>query len=334
MTDRDPPAQRLFQLMFGIVPAQAVYAAAELGLADAIAAGQATCDELADAVGAEPATLERLLRYLAGLGLFTLRDGRYGLTEMGALLKSDAEGSQRATARITGRLLPAWGEILHCLRTGRSGYQKATGKPFFEGLAEDPEAAAIFDTAMTAIHGPETAAMLEVYDFSDIACLADIGGGNASLLIEVLQCYPEMHGLLVDLPPVVARSRANLEAAGLAERCRAVGGNFFETVPEGADAYLLRQILHDWDDPEAIAILANCRKALPPDGRLLVVEATLPDDGSPSPGDLFDLMMLVVPGGRERTPRQFAALFDAAGLKLTAVTPTTTAACIIEARIP
>jgi len=326
------PRDALSQLVFGHVPARAVQAAAELGLADLIADGIVTDAGLTDAVGADAAMLPRFMRYLVSLGLFDQSERGYALTAMGDLLRSDVAGSLRPIARLSMNAFPAWVEILHTLRTGESGYQKHFGKPMFEHIAEDPERAAIFDAAMTAIHGTESAAMLDAYDFAGIGRLVDVGGGNGSLLMATLERHPTMRGVLFDLPHVIERAAAALEAAGLGERCDAIGGSFFEAVPTGADAILLRHIIHYWPDRDAIRILGNCAQALAPDGRVLVVEMLVPEGNAPSLAKSFDLSMMVLPGGIERTEAEYRALFEAAGLTLSSVTPTASPAYVIEAR--
>lgn len=331
MTGGDP-RHNLSQLIFGHVPSRAVYAAAELGLADLIANGKTTIEELSTASETHAGALYRLMRYLVSLGLFDDVRGHYSLTAMGRLLQSNVDGSQRPSARMIGRFMPAWIEIMHSLKTSEPGYIKAFGKPIFDHLREDPEVAEIFDAAMTSIHGPETIAMLADYDFGSVHCLADIGGGNASLLTEVLNQYPSMRGKLFDLPDVTARAAAQIDRAGLASRCEAIGGNFFEAVPGGADAYLLRHIIHDWYDPEAIQILTNCRRALGQNGRALVVEMIVSEDNEPSLAKQLDLSMLVLPGGLERTESEYRDLFARSGLTVTGVTSTTSPVSVIEGR--
>ena len=221
------PREALSQLIFGYIPARAIHVAAELGLADLIAGGATSTESLAKAAGADLGVLRRLMRYLVSLDLFEESENGYALKEMGELLRSEFEGSQRPAARLMGHLFPAWVELPHTIRTGEAGYGKYFGKPMFDHIAEDPERAAVFDAAMTAIHGPETAAMLDAYDFSDISTVMDVGGGNGSLLTELLLRYPSMQGVLFDLPHVTERAVQNIEAVGVGERCRTVAGSFF-----------------------------------------------------------------------------------------------------------
>lgn len=325
------PREALSQLIFGHVPARAIQAAAELGLADLIAGGATSAERLAEAAGADLGALRRLMRYLVSLDLFDESENGYALKEMGELLRSDFEGSQRPAARLMGHLFPAWVELSHTIRTGEAAYGKHFGKPLFDHIAEDPERAAVFDAAMTAIHGPETAAMLDAYELSDIGTVMDVGGGNGSLLTAMLRRYPSMQGVLFDLPHVAERAVQNIEAVGLGDRCRTLVGSFFDALPEGADAIVLRHIVHDWSDEDAVRILANCARALAPGGRVLVVEMLVPEDNEPSLAKLFDLSMMVLLEGVERMEAEFRSLFEAAGLTLAGITPTDSPSYVIEA---
>jgi hypothetical protein len=226
----------------------------------------------------------------------------------------------------------AWGELLYSVKTGKIAFDKVYGMPVFEFLSQNIEQAKVFDAAMVGVHGRETEAMTDAYDFSGIGVLADIGGGNASLLITVLKRYPAIQGILYDLPGVAERARANLQAAGLADRCRIMGGNFFESVPAGADAYLMRHIIHDWDDEKAMTILRNVHQAIGKDGRLLVVEGVIPPGNDPSFGKLLDLTMLTIPGGKERTAEEYRLLFRTGGFELTRTVPTKAEVSVIEGR--
>jgi hypothetical protein len=328
------PADRLRELLAGYWVSQSLFVAAELGLADLLADGPRSAADLAAAAGADPDAVHRLLRALASVGVFAGRDdGRFGLTPLADLLRTGAPGSQRDAARMRGDWqYRAWGELLACVRTGRPAFERLFGAPLFEYLAGRPDKAAVFDGAMVGIHGRESAAMLAAYDFGGVGTLADVGGGNGSLLTAVLRQYPAMHGVLFDLPGVAARADTALRAAGLAGRYRAVGGSFLDAVPPGADAYLLRHILHDWDDDQAARILRNVRAAMGDGGRVLVVETVIPPGNDPSFAKLLDLNMLVLFGGRERTVDEFRRLFEAAGLRLTGVTPTGAGVEVIEGR--
>ncbi len=224
----------------------------------------------------------------------------------------------------------AFGELLHSVQTGKTAFDKLYGMPVFDFLSKNLEPAKTFDAAMVGVHGRETAAMTDVYDFSGIAVLADIGGGNGSLLTTVLKKYPWLRGILYDLPGVTERAKANLQAAGLADRCQMIGGNFFEAIPVGADAYLMRHIIHDWDDEKATTILRNVHRAMGEGGRLLVVEGVIPPGNDPCFGKLLDLTMLTIPGGKERTEEEYRTLFKAGGFQLTRIVPTKAEVSVIE----
>lgn len=310
---------------------QGLGAAAELGLADILVAGPLTCEELAKQAKADCDALYRLLRALASVGVFAADEqGRFALTPLAEMLRSDVPGSQRAFAIMMGaEFCQAWGVLSHSVRTGEPGFDHRYGLPFFEYMTRYPERHGIYDAAMTGIHGPETEPMLDAYDFSTFRTLADVGGGNGLTLAAILKRHPALQGILFDLPAVVARARPNIEASGLAERCRIESGDFFEAIPAGADAYVLRHIVHDWQDPEAIAILRNCRRAVNPGGKILVVETVIPSGNEPSFGKWLDLMMLLV-NGRERTQDDYRRVFSQAGLELSRIVPTAAGVSVIE----
>lgn len=327
-----PPQQQLAQMLTGYWVSQALYVAAKLGLADLLKDGSRTADDLAAATQAHPRSLYRLLRALASVGVFTEGDdGRFSLTAVADCLRRDVPGSQWALAVMAGEEhYAAYGELLHSIRTGTTGFEKVYGAPIFDFLSKRPEQARIFDRAMESVHGRETGAMIDAYDFAGVGVLADVGGGNGSVLTAVLKNYPAMRGLLYDLPGVAERARANIEAAGLADRCQVISGSFFESVPTAADAYLLRHIIHDWDDEKAAAILRNVHRAMGAGGKLLVIEIVVPPGNEPSFGKLMDLTMLVIPGGEERTAEEYRRLYEAAGFRLTRIVPTSTEVCVIE----
>lgn len=327
------PAQSLQQMLTASWVTQAIYAAAKLDLAERVAGGSKTAAELAHETGMLAEPLFRLLRALVGLGVFKKdASDRFALTPMGELLRAGDPDSKRAMAIMIGEEHHrAWGELLYSLETGKPAFDHVYGEPVFDYLAKHPEAGANFDAAMTAIHGRETAAMIEAYNFSGIEHLIDVGGGNGTLLSMLLARYPSLRGTLYDLPHVVDRNRVKLREAGIADRCRAVGGDFFQNVPTGANAYLMRHIIHDWDDERSIAILDNCRRAMADGGRVLLIEIVLGDDLKSNFGAMLDLNMLVMPGGKERTAAEYRQLFGAAGLKLARIIPTTADVSVIEA---
>lgn len=327
-------AIQINQIMLGTVLASAVSSVAEFGIADLIEPGSARpVSELAAETGCHERALYRTMRYLSAHGFFEEREGRnFALGRLGQELRSDSPFSCRASARMLGFLSPGATEFEHCLKTEGSGAAKAFGKPLFDWLAERPDEAAVFDAAMTAIHGPEGPAMLAAYDFSGVQTLADVGGGNGELISLILNQHPEMRGIHFDLAHVSARAAERIQAAGLADRCAMSQGSFFEAFPAGADAYLMRHIIHDWSDEQCVQILRNCRTVIPDDGRLLVVEAVIPPGNDPAPAKDFDMVMMVYPGGLERTEDEYRDLYAAAGFELVSVTPTLSPVSVIEGR--
>ena len=226
----------------------------------------------------------------------------------------------------------AWGQLLHCLKTGQNAFERIYGEPVFDWLAKHPEQAKIFDEAMVGVHGRETGAMLDAYDFSQIDVVADVGGGNGSLLRGLLSRYPKMRGMLCDLPGVIERATATLSPSEPDNRLKPLVTDFFREVPSGADAYLLRHIIHDWNDEQAVRILRNVRRAMADDGRLLLIESIILPGNEPDFGKLLDLNMLVIPGGKERTRAEFEALYSAAGFRLSQTFDTASGVSVIEGR--
>ncbi len=326
--------EQLNAMFMAAAQSRALSTAAELGVADHITQGSPkSVGYLARATGAHERSLYRMLRFLASHGLFQeTSNGEFDHTPLSAALRSDAEGSYRAAAQLFHHVFAGWDGLDHAVRTGQPGFTKVYGKHVFEYAGEHPEVGELFDAGMTCIHGYETTAMLEAYDFSGVRVLADIGGGNGSLIAAVLQRYPAMHGILFDLGHVVGRARNNVKASGIADRCQVIEGSFFETIPPGAEAYLFRHIIHDWTDEQSTAILSRCRKAMPANGKLLLVECVVPTGNSPSISKDFDMAMMTFPGGIERTEAEFRALLEKSGFKLTSVTPTTTMISIIEGK--
>jgi hypothetical protein len=325
------PQEQISRMLTGYWITQALYVAAKLGLADLLKGGPKSADDLAAATQTHPRALYRLLRALASLGVFSESDGHsFSLTPLAECLRS-FPGSQRALAIMVGEEhYHTFAELLYSVQTGKTAFDKVYGQPVFDYLSKHPEQAKVFDEAMVGVHGRETAAMLDAYDFSGIGLLADVGGGNGSVLTAVLKNNPHMKGILFDLAGVAERAKANVNSAGLVERCQVVSGSFFESVPSGADAYLMRHIIHDWDDEKSTRILKNVHKAMGKDGRLLVVEAVI--DSQASFGKLLDLAMLVIPGGAERTEEEYKKLYEAAGFRLTRIVPTKAEVCVIEGR--
>jgi 2-polyprenyl-3-methyl-5-hydroxy-6-metoxy-1,4-benzoquinol methylase len=325
------PQIELLKLSTGYWASRAIYVAAKLKVADLLKDGPRPSADLAKATNTHPHALYRLLRALASIGIFAEDKGKFGLTPLAEALRSDVPGSQWAVAVMMGdEHFRVWEDLLYSIETGKPAFDKAYGKPPFDYLAEHPESAKLFDAAMTGIHGNETKAMLDAFSFAGFAALVDIGGGNGSLLTAVLRQTPSLKGTLYDLPHVIERAKPNIHAAGVGDRCTMVAGSFFESVPTGYDAYLMRHIIHDWDDEKALTILRNCRKAIKPTGKLLLIEAVIPPGNDPSWSKFLDLNMLLIPGGQERTEAEYRQLYTAAGFRLTRIVPTTTEISVIE----
>jgi predicted O-methyltransferase YrrM len=327
MTVPDPPGpQRLLRLLDGYLTTQLVYLAVRLGIADALAGGPRTAAELAAAAGVPAGRLVRVLRGLAAEEVLDeLPDGRFALTATGDCLRSDAPGSMGGAALVRGELYgAAAGGLLTALRTGGTAFEQVHGQRFFPYLEAHPEQQATFAASMAGRSDREAADIVAAYDFGGIGHLVDVGGGLGVLVTAILRATPGLTATLVDRPALVGPARDRIAAAGLADRCTVVGGDFFAEVPGGAEAYVLSRILHDWDDDEAGAILATCRKAVPPGGRLLVAEALLPGRARDQPAAIrMDLTMLTLFGAaRERTEAEYRALLAGAGFPVTAVIPT------------
>ncbi|MES2791140.1 MAG: methyltransferase [Planctomycetota bacterium] len=327
------PAAKLGQMAFGYWVSQGVHVVAKLGLGELLKDRSATADELAAQTKTHPQSLYRLLRMLASVGVFIEDgEGRFSLTEVGQYLRKDIPGSLNALAIMAGEEhFRSWGDLLYSVQTGLPAFDKIYGMPVFDFLSQNAEQATVFDAAMVSVHGRETSAVLDAYDFSGIQTVADVGGGNGSVLIATLQRHPHLRGMLFDLPGVIARATPNFAAAGVLERTQLVSGSFFETIPPGADAYMMRHIIHDWNDEQCLTILKNIHRALPATGRLLVTESVIPAGNDPFFGKLLDLNMLVIPGGQERTAAEYEALLAKAGFRLTRIVPTTTELSVIEA---
>jgi hypothetical protein len=321
------PSVELRRLVDGYRASQAVYVAMRLELPDLLGDGARTSAELAEAADAHPDALHRLLRALAGLGVLREEDGRFALTELGRPLRSDVPGSLAGWAGFVGRpsYWQAWGALEHSVRTGENAFRHVFGTDVWSWRAERPEESAIFDRAMATITAGVNRSLQEAHDFGRYGVVVDVGGGNGALLLGLLEAHPELRGVLVDQPHVVAGAPAH-------ERLEVVAGDFFESVPGGGDAYVLKAIVHDWEDEEAAAILRVVRRAMRDDAALLVLERVLGDANEDRDGAFSDLNMLVMPGGRERTRDEFEALFAAAGFRLAAVTPTSSGWNVIEGR--
>ena len=327
-------ALEVLRMIWGLHVSRALYVVAALGVPDMLAGGPMTAGQLAEAAQAHEMSLYRVLRLLASLGVLTEDEDRsFGLTLLGDRLRTDAAASMRSWAMLTDSIggVRSFGPIIEAVRTGKPGLSIAYDMSWFEFLAGHPQEAVGFQAAMserTASFAPSVAAE---YDFSAASTVADIGGGKGTLLAAILQKHIHLRGVLFERPEVASGAAPVLAAAGVADRCEIIAGDFFAGVPEGADIYVMANVLHDWDDARSVHILANCRTAMPADGRVLIVERLIPDDPAEAvPALLSDINMLVLTGGMERTNAEYAALLSQAGLVPGRVLPVAATYGVIE----
>lgn len=324
----------MLRMIRGYQVVQMIYVAAELNLADLIADGPRSSSELAVATGTQPTALYRLLRALASLGIFAEDEqGRFGLTPLAQLLRQGVPGSLHATALFHGDSLTqgVWGNLLHTLKTGEDGHHRLYGMSAWAYHEQNLDYSRLFDNFMTEVSSLDTAAVVSAYDFSNTTLLVDIAGGHGSLIAAILKANPTLQGILFDQPHVLSGAQPVLEAAGVTDRCQQVSGDFFAELPANGDAYLLKSIVHDWNDTDSIRILKNVRRAMKPDGKLLLVEFVIPSGNDPHPGKLIDINMLVSLGGRERTEAEFRDVLAHADFRLTQVIPISSGKSVIEA---
>ena len=325
---------RLQQLVWGKATTQCLFVAAKLGIADLLADGPRTVEELAAATHTNAEGLYRVLRLLASLDVFMeLEPRRFTLTPMAELLQADAPCSFRDYAIVHGSewYNRAWAHLLYSVETNEPAFDHACGLPLFDYMEQNPAAATEFNNSMTALSRFEAAGVCAAYDFSGCETVVDVGGGHGRLLTAILAAYPALRGILFDQPAVVSAAGPELALADVGARCQAVGGDFFTGVPPGGDCYLLKHIIHDWDDERSAVILRHCRQAMNAGGRVLVVEGVMPPGNEPSNSKLWDVVMLALTnGGRERTEEEYAALFGKAGLALSRVVPTNAVVSIVE----
>ena len=335
----DPsPALRLMELATGYFSARAVYVAAALGIPDLLAGGPRDAADLARESGTHAPALYRLLRALAAAGVLEhTAEDRFGLTSVGATLRADAAGSTRPGVMLFHHSMfwRSWEALLYSVQTGRPAFERVFGKPVFDYLAETPDAAAAYDGGMTGLNAALAPALAAAGEFARFDRIVDLAGGHGSLLAAILETAPRARGVLVDLPHVTEAARGALAACGLGDRTEVVTADLFESVPAGADAYVIKWILHDWSDERCGVILRRVRAAIRPDGRLLVIERILPERAASAPATrammMADLLMLVHLDGRERTEPEFRALLDANGFRLERIVPTASPLSIIEA---
>ena len=313
---------------------QSLHVVAKLGVADLLKDGPKSSDELAKSVGADARSLYRLLRAVASVGIFSeVKSGHFALTPMGELLQTGVPGSLRAAAIMHGEKWQwqPWGELLESVKNGKSPFKRMFGSTIYDYFSENAEANEIFNSAMTNFSDWENSLILNSYDFSSVHRLIDVGGGQGNLLTSILEANPTMKGILFDLPHVIQSAIGHIEAKGLTARCELISGDYFESVPPYGNTYLLKRIIHGWDDEQAVALLKNCYRAMPDNGKLLLIEMVIPPGNEPFLGKLLDLHILLMRGGHERTSTEYRTLLDAAGFKLTKIIPTRSPLSFIEA---
>ena len=315
------------RLMNGFRGYQSIVVACKLNLPDLVAAEPRTAETLAAITGTHADSLRRLLRGLVAWRVFTEdSDGRFHATEVSDHFRSDTPGLRNITVMLSTEGYVAWSEALEAVRTGRPVFEKVFGKSRWQQMADNPEDATAFNAAMVETTKRVSGAFVKAFDFAGVSTVVDVGGGNGALLAAVLKGHPETRGVLFDLPAGLAGAREKMREAGVEDRVEIVEGSFFESIPQGADLYMLKSIVHDWDEPHALAILRTCRAAMTaPRARVVLLERTLSeriDDPDAELGLVMsDLHMMVVLGGRERTPTEYGELLARAGLRMTRHVP-------------
>jgi hypothetical protein len=325
-----PPHAQMMQFILGKWISKPIYVAAELGIADMVADGPKSIDELAHMSKTHAPSLYRVMRALASVGIFSERGERsFALTPMAECLK---RGAMRSIALMFNSDWHdrAWGHLLYSVRTGKVAFDKAHGIPIFDWFKEHPHAAEIYHEANAIKAMTSHRAIIDAYDFSGIATLTDVGGGHGALIAEILRAHPAMKGVIAEVPVVVKGAKGFIHTRGLDARCQVIACDFFTWIPPGSDAYLMSHILHDWDDEGCQRILENCHTAMKPGSTLLVVESIIPPGNESSIAKLLDLEVFVMGGGRERTEGEFRDLFESSGFTLSRVVPTQESISVIE----
>jgi hypothetical protein len=326
------PQAALRQLIDGYRASQAIRVAAELGLADLLADGPRHCEELASATGTNPEALYRLLRALASAGVFTQVDAeRFSLNPLAEYLRTGVTGSLRPWAILSDEHHRTWTALRHSVTTGETAFDHLHRTSVWEHRKHKPEQGRLFQEAMTATNSLVVRSVLDAYAFSRFGVVVDVAGGHGSLIQAILAANPNLQGILFDVPAAIREASASFERAGLTARCQLVEGSFFESVPPGADAYILSRILHDWTDEQSIAILKKCRDAMTRGATLLLIERVLDSVNPSAEATLTDIHMLVMTGGRERTVAEFESLLVASGFGLARAIPTRSAVHVVEA---
>jgi hypothetical protein len=329
-----PPDVGVLELCAAFMQTQAVYAVARLGVADVLAAGPRSAEQVAAELGTDPDATHRLLRASAGFGIVHQDGDRFTLTPLGRTLVSDAPGSMRSVVLMIGdpRYQSVWGQLPEAVRTGEPRAEAVHGISMWELLERDADYAASFNDAMSRLTTLDWPTVDAVYDFTPFGTIVDLGGGHGQLLALMLGAAPAADGVLFELPGLIALAEQRLRAAGVLDRCRLVGGSFFETAPDDGDLYVLRRVVHDFDDEQAVAFLSVVRRHMPADATLLLMESIVPDGNEPHFAKSLDLDMLLFVGGRERTEQEYASLLERSGFRMTRVIPTISTISLVEAR--
>lgn len=324
----------MLQLISGFWISRAVYVIANLGIPDELQSGPKTAEELASTTNTHAPSLFRILRALVSVGvLSSTEDGRFAQTPLSETLITNAPGSLRwfAMSELGQEHYPAWGNLMHSVKTGEIAFDNFFGVDIWKYFQQNPEDAAVFNNSMSNVTAHANEAITSLYDFSQFGTIVDVGGGHGGLITSILAKNPEVKGVLFDAAEVIEGARPKIEAAGLNGRLETVAGDFFKSVPAGGDAYVMKWIIHDWDDEKSNTILRNCRIRIQPKGKLILIDCVVPETNEPHFSKFIDLNMLVMTGGKERTEKEFAELLAAAGFKLLRVIPTDLPTSIVEA---
>jgi hypothetical protein len=325
----------MLQIISGFWVSRAVYVIAKLGIPDELKSGPKTVEELASATNTHAPSLYRILRALVSVGvLSSVEDGRFNQTPLSETLVTDAPGSLRwfAVSELGQEHYPAWGNLMHSVKTGEIAFDNFFGVDIWKYFQQNPEDAAVFNNSMTSVTAHTNEAITSLYDFSQFGTIVDVGGGHGGLITSILEKNPQVKGILFDAAEVIEGARPKIEAAGLADRLETVAGDFFKSVPEGGDAYIMKWIIHDWDDEKSNTILKNIRSRMQPTNKLILVDCVVPETHEPHFSKFIDLNMLVMTGGKERTEKEFAQILEAAGFKLVRVITTDVPHSIVEAQ--
>lgn len=332
--DAVPPQAQLMQMSMAFMVSRLLTVTAELRLADHLAAGPRTAEDLAAVTGAHAPSLYRLLRTLCAHGLFAEdAQGRFAITALSEPLRTGVPGSVLTSILMVGGdcFARPFANLMYSVKTGKTSFEEEFGENIFAYLSKRPEEGSMFSDLMVGFHGPETAAVAAAYDFSGFDTIVDVGGATGNMITKILATTDKARGVIFDMAHNAGDAAAMVDARGMSGRVKFEAGNFFESVPAGGDCYLMSHIIHDWSEEQCLTILGNCRKAMGPKSRLLIVEMVLPERNVFHPGKMTDMVMLAIPGGQERTEAEYRELLGKAGFRLERVVGTDSAASVVEA---